>query len=210
MSKEKLAATILRIIDITHIRRGTEKYAQENNTYGATTLRKRHVTVSGNNVTFDFIGKKSKPFKATFNMPEVAPIIQKLLSKGKPDDRLFDIPENSANVYLKKYGVTPKDFRAYSASRIFAERSAMYDGSTPKKRKKSLIMAVKDAAEALNNTPAVCKSSYIDPVCIQAFLDGNPLGVAYAKSLAGQCTKEQHFNSYLDHLAELYHMGDII
>jgi len=217
MTEVKAAATVVAIIDTTHIRRGTEKYAERNQTYGASTLLKKHVKINGSKVTFDFAGKKGVRFVKTFDNPALASVLSEYMKL--PGDQLIQynkngeispLPSYKVNAYLKPYKITPKDFRTFAATRIFIEEASVLDGPNTTVRKKSLALAIERTASALNNTPGVCKNSYVDPLVMQAFMEGEDMGKAYiAKAIEGGywralSGKEDKFRAFLNEIAQKY------
>lgn len=181
LGKEKVLATIVTLIDQAYFRVGNEKYARENNSYGITTLRSKHTTVKGSTVIFDFIGKSGKPHVKEINDKQIAGIVKHLdelpgheiFRWQDKDGNMHDIHSADVNAYIKQHmgeEFTAKDFRTWGGTLvattqlIAAERS-----NNEKERAKIVTQVVKDTAERLGNTPAVARSSYIDPRVIDAF-----------------------------------------
>lgn len=181
LGKEKVLATIVTLIDQAYFRVGNEKYARENNSYGITTLRSKHTTVKGNTVVFDFVGKSGKAHVKEIKDKQIASIVKRLdelpgheiFRWQDKDNKMHDIHSTDVNAYIKKYmgeEFTAKDFRTWGGTLvattqlIAAERS-----NNEKERAKIVTQVVKDTAERLGNTPAVARSSYIDPRVIDAF-----------------------------------------
>lgn len=178
-SREQVAAAVARIIDKTSMRVGSEDYAEENETYGASSLRKNHVKLQGNRITFHFRGKHGKEHEMNMVDPEVARVLTSLMKL--PGDRLMQyavgkepprpVTEDTVNHYLKKWGATAKQFRTYKASRIV--RDYLVKAGPPKsltEAKRNVREAIKRAAEVLGNTVAVCKSSYVMPKLINDYM----------------------------------------
>lgn len=206
ISRAKVAAAVISIIDQTCMRVGSEEYAEEHGTYGASSLRKNHVSVDGGTVRFHFSGKHSKEWDRELHDTTVATVVKRLLKV--PGDKLFQyeangkiipITESHVNSYLRQFGVTAKQFRTYHASRMAAD--LLKQAGKPKTEadaKKTISRVCKDVAEALGNTPAVCRSSYINPAILNAYAaatSGKGQQLTMLKSLSAG---ETAFNQLLD------------
>lgn len=180
-SKEKVLATIVTLIDQTYIRVGNEKYAKENNSYGVTTLRSKHTNVKGSTVTFNFIGKSGKENTKQLTDKRIATIIkhldelpgQEIFRYQDKDENMHDIHSADVNAYIKSImgdEFTAKDFRTWGGTLVATTLliAAKYS-SNEKERAKIVTGVVKETAAKLGNTPAVARSSYIDPRVITAF-----------------------------------------
>ena len=184
MPREKVLATVVRLLEETRIRVGNEEYRKENGSFGLTTLRNRHVDVIGSGVRFTFRGKSGKHHQVELQDRRLARIIKRFLEI--PGQELFQyLDENGepraiesadVNDYLREISgedFTAKDFRTWSgtilAARFLRETEAERD--TPA-AKKELVRAIARVADELGNTPAVCKKGYIHPAVIAAFLAG--------------------------------------
>jgi len=188
MPKDKVVALIIRLIDRYHFRVGNDEYARANNSYGLTTLKKGHVTFDRSkkaegklDAIFEFVGKSGKLWKRRIWEDDLALLIDESgqvgankrhhdlfrYEDGNGND--FDIKSNHVNEYLDTltaaFGkVTAKDFRTWAATWKTAFRlSQQQDPQTQTARKKVLNQIVKTVASDLENTPAVCRSSYIHP-----------------------------------------------
>jgi DNA topoisomerase I len=184
LGKEKVLACIVRLIDEAYFRVGNERYAKENQSYGITTLRGKHTDVTGDTVTFDFIGKSGKAHVKQISDPQIARIIKQL--DELPGYEIFryqdakgvmhDLSSADVNAYIKTHmgeEFTAKDFRTWGGTLIATtELLASQQTDNPKERTKIVTRVVKEAAERLGNTPAVARSSYIDPRIIDAYIDG--------------------------------------
>lgn len=175
LAKEKVLAAVVRILDLTHIRIGNEEYANENKSYGLTTLRNKHVDIDGSSVRFTFKGKSGQKQDIHFKDPRIARIVQKCEELpghelfGYLDDhgRAVDITSEDVNAYLKEMtgeDITAKDFRTWGGT-IQAAMCLYHNGEcdTELAAKQRIVSAVKEVAGALGNRPATCKKYYIDP-----------------------------------------------
>ena len=190
MPREKVLATVVRLLEETRIRIGNDEYRKENGSYGLTTLRNRHVAVIGSEVRFTFRGKGGKHHRVELQDRRLARIIKRFLEI--PGQELFKyVDENGeptaiesadVNDYLREISgedFTAKDFRTWSgtilAARFLRETAADQDTQAAKKE---LVRAIARVADELGNTPAVCKKCYIHPAVIAAYLAGalTPIG----------------------------------
>lgn len=177
-SIERACAAIVALIDQTTMRVGSEKYVDDNATFGASSLRKVHVSVSGRTVKCTFAGKHHKEHEKVADDPALAEAVRTFMQL--PGDRVFQakgsrglVPVTETRVldYLAPFGVTPKQFRTYHATRmareILAGMGVPKDESTAKK---NIVECCKRVAAHLGNTPAMARSSYIDPAIFHAYL----------------------------------------
>jgi DNA topoisomerase-1 len=191
LSKEKVLATIIMLIDKAYFRVGSEVYARENQTYGITTMRTKHVHVNTTTVTFDFTGKSGKKHHKTIKDKTLARIIKQL--DELPGYDIFryvneqgaavPINANDVNEYIKQHmgdEFTAKDFRTWGGTMIAVSNLAIAErAGTTRGLKKSVSQAVKEVAKKLGNTPAIARSSYIDPTVFELFLNGDDIGRVY-------------------------------
>lgn len=186
LGKEKVLACIVRLIDEAYFRVGNERYAREHHTYGVTTLRSKHAKITSTKVTFDFIGKSGQEHVKTIDDPTLARIIKQL--DELPGYELFryqdekgnmhDIHSGDVNEYIKKYmgeEFTAKDFRTWGGTLLATSeliKEELEHDASDTARKKVITSVVKRVAKRLGNTPAIARSSYIDPRVIVAYEDG--------------------------------------
>lgn len=190
--REKICAGIVLLISSSFFRVGSERYERDNNTFGITTLRKRHVFIDGDVVIFDYVGKRSIRQKQFIESPEVSKFVRSLL--GTPGPRLFRYQEDGkwvnvdardVNDYLKDlagFPYTAKDFRTWGGSLRLATILADI-GSAPNERarNKNVVAAVRFVAAELGNTPAIARKSYVHPVIISRYLkNGSTIQVEVA------------------------------
>jgi DNA topoisomerase I len=191
MPPERVLACATRLLDRGFFRIGSEDYAEENDTYGLATMRKRHVTVDGNLVTFDYESKGRKRRVQSIADPAVAEVIRALRTRRggghellafKEGGRWVDVKAPDINGYLKDAtggDFTAKDFRTWSATVLAAVALAVSGpAATGSKtaRTRAKNRAVKEVARYLGNTPAVCRASYIDPRVFDRFDGGLTIG----------------------------------
>jgi len=191
LGKEKVLATIVTLIDQAYFRVGNEKYAKENKSYGITTLRRKHTTVKGKTVTFDFVGKSGKEHIKTVTDTHIAGIIKQLdelpgqeIFRYQADDgSMHDLHSADVNNYIKAAmgdEFSAKDFRTWGGTLVATTLLIKAERSHNEKiRDKIITEVVKQTAEKLGNTPAIARSAYIDPRIIQAY--HHPSGIVAMK-----------------------------
>ncbi len=187
MPREKILATVVRLLETTFIRVGNEAYARTNRSFGLTTLRTRHVDVSGSTLKFQFRGKSGKYHSITLNDPKVAKVIKHC--QDLPGQELFQyldetgntqtIDSTDVNQYLREIcgqDFTAKDFRTWAGTVLAAcalKEFEECDGET--QAKKNLVSAIQTVAKQLGNTPAVCRKCYVHPAIMEAYLEDRNL-----------------------------------
>jgi DNA topoisomerase IB len=186
LPREKALACAVRLLDRSAFRIGSEEYARRNGSYGLATLRKDHVRIDGRRALFDFAAKSGRRRVEEIDDPETVPVLATMRRRrsGGPellayrDGRAWrDVRASDINDYVRAVGggdFTAKDFRTWHAT-VFAAvslaaREAEATGRTSRSRLASA--AVRDVAEALGNTPAVARASYIDPRVLDRFDQG--------------------------------------
>ncbi|MEA3078299.1 MAG: topoisomerase [Actinomycetota bacterium] len=187
LSRERVLACAVRLLDLGFFRIGTEGYAEENQTFGLATIRKAHVKVNGDVIVFDYTAKSGKRRIQSVADPDVLAVVRELKSRrgGGPEllawkrgDQWVDVKSADINAYIKEATggeFTAKDFRTWSATVLAAVALAVSKGVAPSVsgRKRAIARAMKEVAEYLGNTPAVCRSSYVDPRVIDRYTAGN-------------------------------------
>jgi DNA topoisomerase I len=186
LSRERVLATILRILATCYMRPGSEVYASENGSYGISTLRARHVHVKGDLIEFDFPGKSGVQQHRELRDRRVARVIRQLLKDRRSevfkyqdaDGNFVDIKRQHINDYIKEVmgaRFSAKDFRTWAGTLACAcalARAGADLADTKATRKKKIVAAINEAAAILGNTPAVCRSSYICPAILDNFEKG--------------------------------------
>ncbi|NVO29575.1 DNA topoisomerase IB [Hymenobacter lapidiphilus] len=181
LDKTKVVALVLTLMDQSFIRVGNKEYAKKNKTYGLTTLRDKHVNVSGADVRFSFVGKKGVPHDLTIHDRKLARMVQKckeipgqhLFQYYAPDGHRQELESGDVNEYLHEatgLSLSAKDFRTWGGTVKMVEAlERILDEEPDFPRPKTLKRAVKDVAENLGNTPTVCSKYYIHPQVIELF-----------------------------------------
>lgn len=185
LPRRRVLAAAVRLLDHAPIRVGSARYARENDSYGLTTMRERHVElVDGGRIRFRFRGKSGKENHVGIEDDELARVIQACTEvAGWEVFKYFDengakryITSNDVNEYLREvsgYDFTAKDFRTWGGTvRTVTVLRELGPGATEKERKKRLVQAVRLVAADLGNTPATCRSFYIHPAVLAAYEAG--------------------------------------
>jgi len=171
LPRRKVLAAIVRLLESTCIRIGNERYAEENDSFGLTTMRNRHVRVNGARVEFRFRGKSGKFHRIAVDDPRLARIIghcrdlpgQDLFQYLDDRDEVQSISSSDVNDYLREIAgrdITTKNFRTWVGSVFVASELARSDKPATASR---ISAAVREAALRLGNTPAICRKSYVHP-----------------------------------------------
>ncbi|WP_439532120.1 DNA topoisomerase IB [Polymorphobacter sp.] len=175
LSRQRVLATIVRLLETTLIRIGNEDYARTNKSFGLTTLRARHLKADGKALLFDFRGKSGVRHRTRITDRKAQTVIKKL--RDLPGQRLFQyedadgtahaIDSSDVNDYLRTLtgeDITAKDFRTWAATLGAARTLAAADPPlTEAEAKRAIVACVKTTATQLGNTPAVCRAAYIHP-----------------------------------------------
>ncbi|MCW2498395.1 MAG: topoisomerase [Frankiales bacterium] len=185
LDRERVLSCAVRLLDLGFFRIGSEQYASKNQTFGLATMRKDHVSVSRGVVTFDYIAKSGKQRVQSLVEPEVGAVVQALkrrrgggeeLLAYRDGDRWVDVKSADINAHLRALTggeFTAKDFRTWSATVLAAVGLAVsHDAGSVTARKRAVSRVVQEVAHYLGNTPAVCRSSYIDPRVIDLYDSG--------------------------------------
>jgi DNA topoisomerase-1 len=189
VTREKVLAAAVRMLELTHMRVGNEQYARLNSSFGLTTLRARHARVAGSAVRFTFRGKSGKWHTVTVRDRRLARMVaqwqdlpgQELFQYVDDDGEIQSIDSADVNEYVRAAAgvdVTSKAFRTWAAT-VLAMRAlvkARSDEATgevaaspPKRRvRKEIVQAMEEVADRLGNTPAVARNSYVHPAVVDA------------------------------------------
>jgi len=200
LTRERVLACAVRLLDLGAFRVGSEQYAEDNGTYGLATLRRDHVRVRGEKTFFAFPAKGGKDWELELKDRPTADVVRELLKRPDdtgedllgywvedPDGRQWhDVTSTEINAYLKEVSgaeITAKDFRTWNATVHMAV--ALAEASPPTSttgRKRVVKSAYERVSETLGNTPAVCKASYVDPRVVDHFESGETIAEAVTKA----------------------------
>jgi len=184
--KTFLIAFMFLVLQKTYIRIGNECYAKNNDTYGLTTLQKRHISIEEDDITIKFKGKRSILFKVTFKNKYISKVLRKLLNNCKHStSNVFQttssliIKSNDMNEYLKEYNATCKDFRTYFSNILFIEglsnglKEISSSDINISSLKKIVNKVYNDVAEKLGHSRSISKKAYIFPFIAESFIEGH-------------------------------------
>ncbi len=189
LCREKVLATMVRLLEAAFFRPGNEYYRKANQSFGLTTLRSKHLEIQGNEMIFTFRGKSGQDQEKHVMDARLTKIVQELdelpgyeIFKYLDDkDQLHDIRSNDLNQYIRETmgeEFSAKDFRTWAGTVIAAmalDEIGAVKEEDQKKLKKNIRDAVVTVSEKLGNTPSVARSSYIDPRVITHYTQGRTL-----------------------------------
>jgi DNA topoisomerase I len=184
LSREKVLAAVVRLMEITLIRVGNDEYAKQNKSFGLTTLRDRHVTFDGAGAVFEFKGKSGKSHRTGFRDRRLARVVKNC--QDLPGQRLFQfigedghqhaVGSADVNAYIREAmgdDFSAKDFRTWAGTLAAARALIMNEScSSASEAKRHINTCVKAVAGLLGNTAAVCRSAYIHPLVLEAYAEG--------------------------------------
>ena len=185
LSREKVLGTVVHLLGRTFIRIGNEEYARENKSFGLTTMRNRHVDVKGTKLRFSFRGKSGVKHEIGLNDRRLANIMRKL--QELPGQEIFqykdeagevrNVTSQDVNDYLQETTgeeFTAKDFRTWAGTVLTAMAlNVQGPAESETHAKKNIKDAIAAVAKILGNTPTVCRKSYVHPIVLEAYLDGD-------------------------------------
>jgi DNA topoisomerase I len=192
LGRERVLACAVRLLDIGFFRVGGEDYAADNDSYGLATMKKEHVTLINGAIGFDYPAKGGQRRIQSVVDPEIHDILAALKRRrGGSDDLLAykdgrrwrDVKSVDINEYVKEASggdYSAKDFRTWNATVLAAVALAVSGGAAGSRtsRKRAVTRAIKEVARYLGNTPAVCRTSYIDPRVFDRYRSGLTIGGA--------------------------------
>jgi DNA topoisomerase-1 len=183
MPRDKVLATVVRLLDTTLIRVGSEEYARENRSYGLTTLRKKHLKVTAGTLRFQFRGKSGIEHDVPVSDRRVAKIVRRCMDLAGQD--LFQyldadgarhaVTSSDINDYLREVtgaDFTAKDYRTWAGSVFALAALRRLTWETVTEARKHVVGTIKEVSKLLRNTPAVCRKCYVHPAVIEAFEAG--------------------------------------
>ncbi|TMM29184.1 DNA topoisomerase IB [Polaribacter aestuariivivens] len=188
-SREKVLACMVRLLEAAYFRPGSDYYAKENETYGLTTMRSKHLTIDGKELIFNYTGKSGKEQESHIIDEKLAKTVKEI--DDLPGYEIFkyidkdglkqDVKSEHLNEYIREImgeEFSAKDFRTWSGT-VIAAMALDEIGAIDKKDQKLLDKNIKNAvikvSEHLGNTPSVAKSSYIDPRVIDEYIHGKTI-----------------------------------
>jgi DNA topoisomerase I len=194
LSRNKILATIVRLLETTLVRVGNEEYAKANGSIGLSTMQDRHVKIDHGTLRFSFRGKSGKYHRIELHDARIAKIVRD--SQDLPGQELFQyVDENGeqqkvssedVNAYLRQIAgreFSAKDFRTWAGTVLAAIALAQFEPfDTKTQAKRNLVAAIEHVAQRLGNTAAVCRKCYIHPIVLDRYLSGTTVEALRAKA----------------------------
>ncbi|GAB3592394.1 DNA topoisomerase IB [Angustibacter peucedani] len=187
MPRERALATAFRLLDLGFFRIGGETYAEQNGSYGLATIMRDHVTVTDDEIVFEYVAKSGKERYVALGEPEVLEAVRALKRRRGGGEELLafregrgpwrDITSEDINEYVKQVvggEVSAKDFRTWHGTVLAAVALAVSTNAAtnPTARKRAVARAMREVSDYLGNTPTVARASYVDPRVVDLFEDG--------------------------------------
>jgi DNA topoisomerase-1 len=185
LPREKVLATVVRLLEKSLIRVGNDEYARDNGSYGLTTLRDSHVDVRGSTLRFEFRGKSGKRHAVDVSDPRLARIVkecrdlpgQELFQYLDDDGTRLDVTSADVNQYVREIAgedFTAKDFRTWAGTVLACTALRELEAAPSQAQAKTHVLnAVEAVAAMLGNTRSVCRKSYIHPAVLDSYMDGS-------------------------------------
>ena len=197
LPRVKVIATVVKLLETTLIRVGNEEYARENNSFGLTTMRNKHVKIKGSKIRFQFRGKSGVGYELDLHNPRLARIVKRC--QDLPGQELFQyleedgarkaVDSSDVNEYLREVtgiDLTAKDFRTWAGTVLAARALREFEHFDSKAQaKRNILNAIEAVAKKLGNTRAVCRKCYIHPAVVNSYMDGS-----LAQTLAQRAERE--------------------
>ena len=189
LPREKVLATIVRLMELTLIRVGNEEYARHNKSYGLTTMRDKHVEIDGATVTFKFQGKSGVKHTVDITDRRIARIVQRceeipgyeLFQYVEKDGTHRSVDSADVNDYLREISnqeFTAKDFRTWAGTVLVCMTLREFESfASETEAKRNIVQAIKRVAARLGNTPSVCRKCYVHPAVLDFYMNGTMLEV---------------------------------
>ncbi len=185
LDREKVLAAMVRLINAAYFRPGEERYAKKNKTYGIATLRRKHLTIQGNTMIFEYRGKWGKIQRKAVTDRRLREVVEECAAL--PGYEIFkyydeygelrDVKSQDLNTYIKEImggEFTAKDFRTWAGTLIAAVKLAELGATEDVKQSEKNVLAAVDAvAERLGNTRDIARASYISPRVVEHYMEGS-------------------------------------
>ncbi|HTU26355.1 MAG TPA: hypothetical protein VMF30_13200 [Pirellulales bacterium] len=183
LPREKVLATVVRLLEVSLVRVGNAEYARENHSFGLTTMRDRHVDVHGRAIRFHFRAKSGIDRDLEVSSPRLAKIVrrcqelpgQELFQYVDEDGRVRDVGSQDVNDYLRQISqreISAKDFRTWAGTWLAAQALQEFeDFDSGAAANRNVTRAIESVAARLGNTKTVCRKCYVHPEVIAAYLD---------------------------------------
>jgi DNA topoisomerase I len=199
LPREKALAVAVRLLDLALFRVGSESYTRDNGSFGLATVRRDHVRTSGDLVRFDYRAKSGQRRIQEVEDGQIAPVVRTLKRRRDENPELLayrngsgwrDVRSEDVNAYVKELageGFSAKDFRTWHGT-VFAAVALALGGEVPTAqaaRRRRISAAVKEVAAELGNTPAVARTSYVDPRLLDRYEEGVTITQTLATDAVG-------------------------
>ena len=183
LAREKVLAAIVKLLETTLIRVGSDEYARDNNSFGLSTMRDRHAKINGHRVRFEFRGKSGIQHEIDLEDKRLARIVrrcqelpgQELFQYFDDAEEIRDVGSADVNDYLREISgadFTAKDFRTWAGTVLAARALQEFkDFDSQAAAKRNITQAIERVAERLGNTQAISRKCYVHPAVIDAYLD---------------------------------------
>ncbi|CBW76916.1 DNA topoisomerase I (EC 5.99.1.2) (plasmid) [Mycetohabitans rhizoxinica HKI 454] len=218
MPREKVAAALVRLLDRTLVRIGSPEYARENRSYGLTTLRKQHLALDADRMRLRFRGKSGVEHDVDIDDPRIVRVVRRCMDL--PGHELFQyvdecgerhaIGSTDINAYLREIsgtGFTAKDYRTWAGSVLALGVLRQIPPCNLTSARRHVVDTVRQVADLLRNTPAVCRKCYIHPVVLEAFETGTLATLEPLRQHRRLKADEALFASLLHHHARTARAG---
>jgi DNA topoisomerase-1 len=196
LPRNKVLATVVRLLETTLIRVGNDEYAKSNQSYGLTTMLDSHARIKGHTVSFHFKGKSGIDHEISVRDPLLARLVKKcqdlpgqeIFAYEGENGEILDVTSQDVNAYLREVTgqeFTAKDFRTWAGTVLAAVALQQFEECTSSKQAKSNILrAVEAVAKMLGNTPAICRRCYVHPVVLDSYLAGATISTVRQETAA--------------------------
>lgn len=213
LTREKVLACMVRLLDLAYFRPGSPRYAKENDSYGLTTMRSRHLTVEGDELIFTYRGKSGVVQERHIEDRRLAKVVAELdelpgyeiFKYIDEDGQRVQLGSQDLNDYIREVmgeQFSAKDFRTWAGTLIAAVAlDELGFSDDPKAADGNVREAVERVSRKLGNTPTVARSSYIDPRVIEGYLDGRTTSY-FRKQVERQLNESSSLS--LDEIGLLY------
>jgi DNA topoisomerase IB len=197
LDRTRVCAAVFGLLDLGMFRVGSDRYADDNGSHGLTTLEKSHVSPAPRGMDFDYPAKSGQTVQVTVRDARVVAVLAALRRRRGGGDRLVAFKENGrwrglgaedVNEYVKDSlggDFTAKDFRTWRANVVAARSLAGVEATTKTARKRAVAATMREVSEHLGNTPAIARSSYVDPRVVDLFEDGVVVGGGHRRVAPG-------------------------
>jgi DNA topoisomerase-1 len=184
LPREKVLATVVKLLEVSRIRVGNEEYAKTNHSFGLSTMRNRHVKVEGSKILFRFRGKSGKRHEIEVADRRIARVVSKcqelpgqhLFQYLDENDEPVEVGSDEVNAYLQEITgeqFTAKDFRTWFGTVLAAMALQEFEAvDSQAAAKKNVVAAIESVSKALGNTPAICRKCYVHPHIIEGYMEG--------------------------------------